>query len=184
MKITMNESKEKLPISYITSCISRGWDEVGNLKESLEAIKAEFKGTDDVIEVTQDFIDAYLIYIGRMNALLEEKKYIDMPEEAKDPINESLDEDTYVDIGKVTVNKPSIEIKQHRADPVPDFEKDLEARAVEYKKPVSKMPVDDLADEEETVVNESADGFDFVCDFDEPVGRPISEAELYPENLE
>lgn len=73
--------KEKLPLAFITSTVSHGWDEVGNLKASIEGIKNTFTGTKEVENILQDFVDSYLVCIGRLEKLLDDKNYVDMPEE-------------------------------------------------------------------------------------------------------
>ena len=39
----LKESKEKLPVAFVTAFVSEGWEKVGFLKEELEAIKKEFR---------------------------------------------------------------------------------------------------------------------------------------------
>ena len=71
---------EDLPISFITDQISRGWDEVGYLKEAAAAIKADYKGTAPIEQAMQDLMDAYLIFIGQLELHLHKEDYIDMTE--------------------------------------------------------------------------------------------------------
>ena len=42
MKI-LKESKENLPIAFLTDFISKGWEEVGYLKADIEAIKEKLQ---------------------------------------------------------------------------------------------------------------------------------------------
>lgn len=79
--ININESKqEKLPIDFITQFVSKGWNEVGNLKASIDAIKHTFKDTKAVEDIIQGLIDSYLIALGQMESHLEKKDYIEIPE--------------------------------------------------------------------------------------------------------
>ena len=41
----LKEAKEKLPISFLTDFVSRGWDDVGYLKETIKSISESFSGT-------------------------------------------------------------------------------------------------------------------------------------------
>ena len=97
----LKESKEKLPVAFVTAFVSEGWEKVGFLKEELEAIKKEFSDTAKAEEVIQGLIDAYLVSIGQMEQYLSEKKNLEVP----------LTEDVTVNIDKVEVIKPKIKIK-------------------------------------------------------------------------
>ena len=66
MKIINESKKEKLPIDFITQFVSKGWDEVGMLKASKDAIKTTFKETAKVESIIQDLVDSYLVWIGQM----------------------------------------------------------------------------------------------------------------------
>ena len=100
MKI-LKESKEQLPITYLTNFVSRGWEEVGMLKEEIEAIKAEFKDVKKIEDCVSNLIDAYLICIGYIEGILNDKKYVEFPEEAKEALTEEINPDlTAIDIIK------------------------------------------------------------------------------------
>lgn len=92
MKI-LNESKEQLPISFITDFVSQGWNTVGDMKENITAISKAFSGTEKVEAILQELIDAYLICIGQMEAYLDKKDYIDYPEEIGQEMKELAVED-------------------------------------------------------------------------------------------
>ena len=81
MKILKEEqiNKEELPITFITSFVSRGWEEVGMLKEQIKALKAEFKNIGKIEEILQGLIDAYLINIGQLELFLHENDYVEVP---------------------------------------------------------------------------------------------------------
>ena len=79
MKIIKESKQEKLPIDFITQFVSNGWEEVGNLKASIEGIKHEFSNTAGVVDILQNLIDSYLIAIGQMEMYLNDKNYLDMP---------------------------------------------------------------------------------------------------------
>ena len=52
-------AKEKLPVSFLTDFISRGWDDVGYLKETIKSIGENFSGTKKVEELLNNLLDAY-----------------------------------------------------------------------------------------------------------------------------
>ena len=92
MKI-LKESKENLPIAFLTDFISKGWEEVGYLKADIEAIKEAYKGTKPIEGLIQDLIDAYLVCIGQLEAHIHDNKYLEYPEEsvlAEQPLKKSL----------------------------------------------------------------------------------------------
>ena len=64
MKI--QESKEKLPITFITSFIKTGWEMIGNLTADVDAIKANYAKTGDIAEIIQDVVDAYTVAVSRI----------------------------------------------------------------------------------------------------------------------
>lgn len=90
MKVMLKEQKEKMPLSVVTSFISRGWDEVGSLSEMIKTIKASFTQTGQIEDYLQNIVDAYLVCIGQMETFLHDKNYVDIP--ALDPkkVKESL----------------------------------------------------------------------------------------------
>ena len=80
----LKESKENLPIDFITQQIAKGWDEVGLLNSTITAIKQAYKGTAKIEEVLQDLADAYLISISRLQAFLSDKENIILPDDTSD----------------------------------------------------------------------------------------------------
>jgi hypothetical protein len=76
----LKESKEQLPISFLTDFVSRGWDQVGQLKETINSIKETFSGTKKVEEILQPLVDAYLVCIGQLELHMQNKDYIEMPD--------------------------------------------------------------------------------------------------------
>jgi len=79
----IHESKEKLPVDFMTQFVSKGWEEIGNLKASRDAIKKEFKDTKNVEKIIQDLEDAYLVAVGQMELFLNDKNYVDIPEKSE-----------------------------------------------------------------------------------------------------
>ena len=81
MKV-LKESKEELPVSFLTDFISQGWEKVGVLQASIEALKETYKGVGPVTDLIQDLVDAYLVCIGQLETHIEDKKYIEYPEDS------------------------------------------------------------------------------------------------------
>ena len=172
MKV-LKESKETLPIAFLTDFISKGWEEVGYLKADIEAIREAYKGTKPIEDLIQDLIDAYLVCIGQLEAHLNDKKYLDFPEDSGLG-SAKLEEDLEL---KVSADK--IEIKTEKTTPVEVNEEDdlitigIDKEPVEAKfdtiepQPVNKKPI---ADE---------DQFEYFCDFDEPVGPAPTDDDIY-----
>ena len=117
MKI-LKESKETLPIAFLTDFISKGWEEVGYLKADIEAIKEAYKGTKPIEGLIQDLIDAYLVCIGQLEAHIHDKKYLEYPEESG-LSGTKLEEELEL---KISTDK--IEIKTEKTTPVEVNEED------------------------------------------------------------
>ena len=72
--------RETLPIEFLTQFISTGWEEVGRLKAEIDGIKAEFSGTDKVVDILQSLVDQYLICLGQTEAFMHDTEYVDIEE--------------------------------------------------------------------------------------------------------
>ena len=174
MKI-LKESKENLPIAFLTDFISKGWEEVGYLKADIEAIKEAYKGTKPIETLIQDLIDAYLVCIGQLEAHLHDKNYLDYPEESG-LSGGKLEEELEI---KVSADK--VEIKTEKTTPVEvNEEEDLITIGVdeaEVKFDDSKLA---MSDEDVASVNEP---FEYFVDFEEPdMSQPkLTDKDLYDE---
>lgn len=173
MKI-LKESKETLPIAFLTDFISKGWEEVGYLKADIEAIKEAYKGTKPIEDLIQDLIDAYLVCIGQLEAHLHDKKYLDYPEESG-LSGTKLEEELEL---KISTDK--IEIKTEKNTPVDINEDDdiitigVEEIATEDEfEPSGKPPIASDDPDVET--------FEYFVDFDEPdMSQPkLTDADIY-----
>ena len=102
MKILKEQQirQDELPITFITSFVSRGWEEVGMLKEQIKALKTEFKNVDKIEEILQGLIDAYLINIGQLELFLQENDYVEVPEVEETETEESEESEEEVEAGK------------------------------------------------------------------------------------
>ena len=82
MKILKEAKKEILPVDFVAGFISRSWEEVASLKSSIAGIKQTFSGTKDIESILEELLDAYLITIGQLQQILENKDIV-IPEANK-----------------------------------------------------------------------------------------------------
>jgi hypothetical protein len=161
------EIQEALPVSFVTDMMSKGWDEVGYLREASAAIKETYKDTAKVEELMQDLMDAYLVFIGQLELYLHNEEDIIAPTEepkeekpeAKEPAAKEDEED--IEEVKAPIEPPKPEL------PEADFE--IEPLAEPAPSNMVAAPA------------EVSDPFEFFVDFDEPdMSTPsITEDELY-----
>lgn len=155
MKILKEEQirQEELPITFITSFVSRGWEEVGMLKEQIKALKEEFggKGIEKIEEIFQGLIDAYLINIGQLELFLHENDYVEVPEIEEEKVEEPVEEE---ETEEVEESEEEVEI-----------EDEVEVE-VEPQKVVKNVPAD-------------FEAFEYFVDFDEPEGEALTDDDLY-----
>ena len=199
----LTESKEKLPISFLTDFVSRGWDDVGYLKETIKSISESFSGTKKVEELLQALVDAYLVCIGQLEAHLQAKDYLDTDLDNK--LTEDVD--IHIDGNEVNITDDSGEVVA--VIPVDVAAKETSAKCegpecdvppVEVEMPTVVEPTEEpiVADNGEFNTPfefdaPEADGVrkfekpevaDFFVDFDDPIGEPVTEKDLYGEGEE
>lgn len=157
---------EALPLSFLTDMVSKGWEEVGYLKEASAAIGTEYSNTDKVQSIMQDLIDAYLIFIGQMEAHLHQEDYIEEPEVEEDKEDNDT-EDTAADKEEPDIDDEEEPKVKEKEEEIPDAEIEADLLAVQDKQV------------ERPVVMDS--DFDFFVDFDEPdMSQPrLTDDELY-----
>ena len=78
----LNESKSKVPTTFLTSYISDAWDKIGYINNDIEAIKKEYSDTKVVVDCLQGIVDSYLVAVGILQAVLDGKD-ISVPEDPK-----------------------------------------------------------------------------------------------------
>ena len=199
----LTESKEKLPISFLTDFVSRGWDDVGYLKETIKSISESFSGTKKVEELLQALVDAYLVCIGQLEAHLQAKDYLDTDIDNKltedvdihiDSDEVSITDDSGEEVATVPVESAAEETSVECEGP------ECDVHSVEVEMPTVVEPTEEpiVADDGEFNTPfefdaPEADGVrkfekpevaDFFVDFDEPIGEPITEKELYGDGEE
>ena len=107
------EIQESLPVSFVTDMMSKGWDEVGYLREASAAIKETYKDTAKIEELMQDLMDAYLVFIGQLELYLNNEEDIVAPTEepmvdkskAKEAEEEKLAAEAQAKAAKETLTK-------------------------------------------------------------------------------
>lgn len=88
---TLEESKKiKLPASFITDFIAKGWSEIGLLNDQIKGFKQEFTGGSKVTAILQELVDNYLICVGQLEELLA--KGYDIVAQAPDQATKNLKE--------------------------------------------------------------------------------------------
>jgi len=206
MKLTLKESKEQLPLSFLTDFVSRGWENIGMLKQEIAAIKEEFSGTKKVEELLQNSVDAYLICVGQLELHMQNKDYLEFPEEAA---NESLKEDLETTDTEVETKEENTESEETTAEEVLDVLKDKidihseddmitiaekgqlenpEAPKIETEVTEDEFDVlsqefhDAEIEEKNNPEDEIKEDFEYLCDFDEPIGEALTDSDLYPED--
>lgn len=132
IKEELQEIKEELPIEFITTFISKGWDEIGTLKASTEGILKDFVGAEKVAEILQDLSDAYLICIGRLQGYLHNAEYIDLPEvpaeeeKIEEPVAEEAVEEDEAPAEEDILVEPEVEVEIKPIAEVDDFDLDFD----------------------------------------------------------
>lgn len=199
----LTESKEKLPISFLTDFVSRGWDDVGYLKETIKSISESFSGTKKVEELLQALVDAYLVCIGQLEAHLQAKDYLDTDLDNKltedvdihiDGDEVSITDDNGEKVATVPVKSAAEETPDECEGPecdVPPAEVEIPAVVEPAEEPIAAdngefdTPFEFDAPEAEGARKfEKPEVADFFVDFDDPVGEPVTEKDLYGDGEE
>ena len=168
---------DELPVSFITDMISKGWDEVGYLKDATAAITTDYTGTEKVEQLMRDLMDAYLVFIGQLEAYLHKEDYIDEP------------------VAVATPAQAKVEEPAQQVEPLPEAELEIDPIREPAENPeLDKEPDVEIFDEDEFFAEtkpqaeikpidttNADDTFDFFVDFDEPdLSKPrITDDELY-----
>lgn len=167
--------KEALPTSFLTDMMSKGWEEVGYLKEASAAIKETYVNTAKIESLMQDLMDAYLVFIGQIELYLNEEKDI--------ATTTGLESDTETD------TEAGIQTEEDTASvsaPKPELpEADIELHALAEPSTQGAITSEGDFDDfkianDEVVAKAYEEPFDFFVDFDEP---DMSEPRLTDDDL-
>lgn len=154
--------KEKMPVSFLTYMLSKSWDEIGNIKDQLFGLDNMYTDAEILRAPLEQLLDSHLVFAGQLEALVQGTGEIKIPEptsiapvEPEVVAQEILPED---DLGsQEIVIEPIVE-------PVDDeLDDNIEAPKPEVKEPAKTFDTD----------------FEYFVDFDDPVGDPLTDADLY-----
>ena len=174
LKEDTNITKEELPVSFLTDMISKGWEEVGYLREASNAIQETYRDTAQVEELMQGLMDAYLVFIGQIEAYLNKEESI-TPAVAADEISIEANVENQPETEKL----PEAEVDMKPLKPI-----DSEVPAA-----VTGGHIASSGDFNEFAISDAelekrrapAEPFEFFVDFDEPdLSEPsLSDDDLY-----
>jgi hypothetical protein len=152
MKI--NESKQNLDMNVVAALNAEAWNMVVTLRTQKESLGRDFKGAKQLTAALEELEEAYLIYLGQLEAILADGGVeIGEPEDKKEEVKESLKEE----LETLIINEPIVNVTLNVAPESEDFEDECEP-----------------CEEENPIYNGEA--FEFYCDFDDPVGpSPVLE---------
>lgn len=149
MKI--NESKQNLDMNIVASLNAEAWNYLVTLRSQKESLGRDFKGAKKLTDALEELEEAYLIYLGQLEAILADGG-IEVGETADTKeVKESLKED----LETLIINEPVINVVVNTPPESEDFEDECE-------------PCED----EETPGTHCGDAFEFYCDFDDPTPGP------------
>lgn len=167
-----NMVKEKMPVSFLTYMLSKSWDEIGNIKDQLFGLDNMYTDAEVLRAPLEQLLDSHLVFAGQLEALVQGTGEIKIPEvdapvaPEKDAPVEVLPED---DLGsEPIVIEPVIEPKEPVVVIANDAELDDDIEAKPEVKPEVKAPVKTFDTD-----------FEYFVDFDDPVGEPLTDADLY-----
>lgn len=155
--ILKESKKENLPLDFITSFVSHGWEEIGNIKAQIEGINTSFKGTTKVEGILQELVDAYLICVGQLEQFMNDKDYVELP-----MLNEDI-------ASKLILLEPD-EIAPALED-IPQMDEIEETVVIETPSVTITIAPSDEEQEEASTVDEAsvetAEPFNFFTSFDD-----------------
>jgi len=181
--IKLTESKEKVPTSVITDLVSRAWEEIGLIKANIDQLGKAYSGVSKLSNVFNELLDSYLIYVGKLEAFLEDNNLINYPDE-KEIIEEKLDlnEDKY---SSTIIERKPIEIPINESKASKSVERLLD-ETVSKELDIEDDETDLYDDEQNSQFankgyeNTESEPADFFVDFDEP---DLSEPKLTDDDI-
>ncbi len=195
--VEVKKNKEKLPFNLITTYINQGWQMIEQINADKEAVKSEFSNNKIFIECLEDLSDTYLIMVGRLQKLLTDGNYIDMPEEVteeapkKAATPDKMTEDLTINIrddGSMSVAgnvdfRPNEPIQEPVVEPTVDnieveptpvelpaakIDTTINQPTAKVQKPINVEDNFTLDDEDDDDEEESKDDFDWDIEDDFP----------------
>lgn len=175
LKEDTNITKEELPVSFLTDMISKGWEEVGYLREASNAIQETYRDTAQVEELMQGLMDAYLVFIGQIEAYLNKEESITPAAAADDEISIEVKAEDQPEIEKL----PEVEVDMKPLKPiVSEVSTEVTDGHIASSGDFNEFAISDAELEKRRAPVEP---FEFFVDFDEPdLSEPsLSDDDLY-----
>ena len=149
MKIkNLNESKHDLDMNVVASLNAEAWNMVVTLRTQKESLGRDFKGAKKLTSALEELEEAYLIYLGQLEAILADGGVEVGDTDNKEEVKESLKEE----LETLIINEPIVNVTLNVAPESEDFEDECEPCCKE-EKPAN-----------------AGEAFECYCDFDDPVG--------------
>lgn len=141
-------------MNIVASLNAEAWNYLVTLRSQKESLGRDFKGAKQLTAALEELEEAYLIYLGQLEAILADGGVeIGEPEDKKEEAKDSLKED----LETLVINEPIINVNLNVAPEDEKFEDECEP--CEEEKPTN-----------------NGEAFEFYCDFDDPVGpSPVFE---------
>ena len=160
--------KENMPASLLTEFISKGWTEIGDLKNTIQSIGTDFKNGNEIKNILQDLSDAYMICVGRLEKYLDDADYIEQtPVEAASEVQNDDEE-------PVKIEQDKMPAKATKAAPIPVCDPDDEDCSKITAEPVKVAKV--IEDDDNIG---SGEAFEYEADFDNiPVDGEVSDEDI------
>ncbi len=175
--------KDNITSSFLTSLISKNWDEISVLKDTIAMInnteENNFTDREEIIKVLEDLSDSYLLAIGKLEYILHSNDLIKTAAEAKT-------DDQEVPVAEITVTEEPKEETQVEEETLEEgyikrdyktgktycsvdgksWEECSEEEFYELDKNGHYIELEDgeLPEEEE----EETEQFEYFCDFEDP----------------
>ena len=169
------EIEETLPISFLTDMVSKGWEEVGYLKDTIATIKESFKDTTKVEAIMQDLMDAYLVFIGQVELYLDTEESIS-PDLAEVNSEKAAESTTGAKPDEVLADQTQLDTVELQVKPIIDSSDEIkEIEDLDPEETITPIQPEPVLDKESIT--------DFFVDFDEPdLTEPrVTDADLYGE---
>ncbi len=147
----LNESKQDLDMNVVAALNAEAWNMVVTLRTQKESLSKDFKGAKKLTAALEELEEAYLIYLGQLEAILADSG-VEISETEEEDKKEEVKESLKEELETLIINEPIVNVTLNVAPEDEKFEDECEPC------------------EEETPGTHCEDAFEFYCDFDDPVG--------------
>lgn len=165
---------EKLPLEVLTANVADGWEKVGAIKAQIEGLTDSFEDTEKVVSYLEALQDAYLVFLGQMEALIADQGEIKIEE----PVEEEAAVEAPVEETEVAVEAEEVIPEEEVVEESVNLNKEFHDI---NKKNASENDSENLSLNESYTPAESKESWEYFCEFEEPVGEKYTDADLYPQ---